>query len=90
MKVRKKNDQLQDFDIEKIRLSLKRLSDDQGQPFTGSDLRYLTDAIERNIKKLAKDVVTSQEILEIVLDKLEEFGFKKLRDAYWRFGECHK
>ena len=38
MKVRKRDGSLQDFDIDKVKLTLERMSDELNRPFTGSDL----------------------------------------------------
>ena len=85
MKVRKKNGSIQDFDISKIRLTLERVSDEQGMPFTGSDLRMLTESIHEEIEKMQKEIVSSAEIHEIVVERLKIFGFTQIAEAYDSF-----
>ena len=54
MKVKKRNGSLQDFNMDKVKLTLERVSDDQGRPFTAADINRLTDAIERFWLKIRK------------------------------------
>jgi len=85
MKVRKKNGSIQDFNISKIKLTLERVSDEQGMPFTGSDLRMLTESIQEEIEKMQKEIVSSAEIHKIVVEKLKTFGFTQIAEAYDSF-----
>jgi len=82
MKVRKRNGSLQDFDIDKVKLALERVSDELGRPFTGSDLRMLTKAIEEEVLKTREEVIDSNEIRKIVVGVLGEFDFDQIAKAY--------
>lgn len=82
MKVKKRNGSLQDFNINKVRLTLGRVSDELDKPFTGADLRLLTEAIEESIIGLGKEIVESRDIYRIVVEKLKGFGFDEIAKAY--------
>lgn len=85
MKVKKRNGTIQDFNMDKIRLALGRVSDELSMPFTGSDLKRLTDNIGENIEDTHKDIIESAEIYRIVIDNLRALGFKKMAKAYEDF-----
>ncbi len=85
MKVKKRNGSIQDFDLDKIRLTLENTSDELGKPLTGADLRLLMGAIEENIMGLEKKILESKEIYGIVIDELRNFGFEQIRKAYEEF-----
>jgi len=85
MKVRKRDGSLQSFDIDKIKLTLERVSDSLNMPFTGSDLRILTKVIEEEVLKTSKEVIDSGEIHKIVVDTLVKFNFKQIAEAYDHF-----
>lgn len=85
MKVRKRNGNIQIFSPNKIKLTLERVSDELGRPFTGSDLGMLIGAIERDINGRGMETIDSSEIQSIVVAKLKEFGFGKIANAYDEF-----
>ena len=85
MKVRKRNGSIQDFSMDKIRLTLERVSDELNQPLTGSDLRLLAEGIERKIIATGKEIIDSTEISEIVIEVLKRLGFSQVAKAYDEF-----
>ena len=85
MKVKKRNGSLQDFNMDKIKLTLERVSDELNRPLTGSDLRVLTEAIEKNILETKKEIIESAEIYKIVIEKLRRLGFTRIAKAYEDF-----
>lgn len=85
MKVRKRNESIQAFSIDKIRLTLECVSDDLNQPLTGSDLSLLTEEIERKVIQTGKSIIDSAEIKKIVVEVLEKLGFKRIAKAYDEF-----
>ncbi len=87
MRVKKKDGRVQDFNPEKIKLSLEKVSDEIEKPFTGSDLINLTKSIEKTIKNSYEDLVSTDEIRKIVLDKLIKFGFTDIARAYDEFNK---
>lgn len=85
MKVRKRNGKLQDFNTNKIKLTLERVSDEFGRPFTGADVNILIESIEKNITDMGEEIIDSAEIHKIVVKKLREFGFNGIANAYGEF-----
>jgi transcriptional repressor NrdR len=85
VKVRKRDGSLQDFDIDKVKLTLERVSDELNRPFTGSDLRILTKAIEEGVFKTGNEVIDSSEIHKIVVNELEKYDFVEIAKAYDNF-----
>lgn len=83
--VRKRDGRLQAFDLNKIELTLERISDESNRPLTGADLNILIRAIEKEFKNLRKDIIESKEIYGIVLQKLRQLGFKKIAKIYREF-----
>lgn len=82
MKVIKKNGKTQKFDLDKIKTSIYRASDDAEQPLNESDIENIAGDIETNIKDLKKDSVNSYVIQELVVDQLEKSGFNVLAKYY--------
>lgn len=85
MKVKKRDGRLQDFSINKIKLTLERVSDELGEPFTGSDLRILTETVELKIVETGKEIIESAEIYKIVIERLRRYGFAGIAKAYEEF-----
>ncbi|MGI6085959.1 MAG: ATP cone domain-containing protein [Acetivibrionales bacterium] len=83
MTVIKKDGRIQDFDVEKMRLSVANASDDAKAPMSSSDLDLVI-----------KDVMASIELVEIsqhldtamlqkfIIDSLIKFGFSKVAKHY--------
>jgi len=85
MKVRKSNGSIELFSMDKIKLTLERVSDELNQPLTGSDLSLLTKEIEREVNKTGKKIIDSWEIKKIVIEVLERLSFRKIAKAYEAF-----
>ncbi len=81
MKVIKQDGRLEDFDLNKIKTSIYRASDDAGEPLNSSDIENLA----RNIKK---EIVNHQEdihsylIQSLVLGEIERSGFHSVGKYY--------
>lgn len=82
MKVIKKDGRTQKFDLDKIKTSIYRASDDAEQPLNESDIDNIAGDIETNIKDLKKEAVNSYVIQELVVDQLEKSGFNVLAKYY--------
>lgn len=85
MKVKKKNGSIQDFNMDKIKLTLVRVSDETSMPLTGSDIRLLNDNIEKSIRSTTKEIIESIEIHKIVVANLRNLGFARIANAYEDF-----
>lgn len=82
MKVLKRNGSYQDFDLDKIRLSVERASDEANEPFNTSDLELLGKDIEHAILNCCSDVIHADDIKNIVAMTLMKLGFKKVALYY--------
>lgn len=63
MNVRKKNDSIESFSIEKFILSLERVSDEVDRPLTGCNLKRITKLVDSRIIGLKAEIIDSSEFL---------------------------
>ena len=75
MKVIKRDGRIQEFDLNKILITLEKVSDDISEPFTESDIRNLSEDIESTIKAISEDSIEVNKIQDIVVEELEKLGF---------------
>lgn len=90
MKVLKRNGTLQDYNLDKIKLSIERASDEVEQPFTLSDIEVLSRDIHREVTKLERDIIQSEEIHNIVYNQLNSSGFSKIAKRYANYARRTK
>ncbi|MCJ7690704.1 MAG: ATP cone domain-containing protein [Clostridiaceae bacterium] len=84
MKVIKQDGRLQSFDIQRIKTSIYRASDDANEPLNTSDIENLARSVESEIKDLQKDTIQSYLIQSIVLNVIEKSGFHNVGKYYNR------
>lgn len=82
MKVIKRDGRLQTFDLNKIKTSISRASDDAEQPFNESDIDNIAKGIEEALENLQKDTVDVVAIHDLVLSELEKVGFNVVARYY--------
>lgn len=82
MKVIKRNGRLQEFDANKIKVSIMRTSDDLKQPLNSSDIDNITQSIEGIIRTYNQDSIKAQDIHRIVVEELRKYGFHRIAEAY--------
>ena len=82
MKVKKRSGLLEEFNLEKIKTSIARASDDARKPLTNSDVDNLAHRIKKGLEEIKKEIVSSKEIFRIVVAKLDEDGFKSVTEYY--------
>lgn len=82
MKVIKRDSRMQEFDINKIKTTISRASDDIKQPLTDSDVENVAQNIKKEIFDSNKESISYKEIQKIVTIKLEETGFKNIAESY--------
>lgn len=82
MKVKKRDSRLQDFNLGKIKRTICNASDDIREPMTEGDLNSISDDIEEKVMKRFKDVVSSTELRNIIIETLNELGFKSVSESY--------
>lgn len=82
MKVIKRDGRLQNFDLDKIKTSIDRASDDANQPLNKSDIENLARSIEKGLKNYQKESIHFDVIQKFVLLELEKQGFKAIAKIY--------
>ena len=82
MRVVKRDGRLQEFNLEKIMLTLEKASDESGDCFTHLDIKILAKDIENKIKTQCGDPVHVALILKIVVEQLRESGFNRTAKYY--------
>jgi transcriptional regulator NrdR family protein len=75
MRVRKRDGRIQDFDKNKIKVSIMRASDDAGVPLNTADIENISDSILKEMGQ--KDLVDVREIHKVAIKVLKDFGFEK-------------
>jgi len=84
LKVRKSDGGLEEFDIEKIKLVLERISDECHESMNSSDIRIISSSIQQTAEKDYGKVITHEDLRKVVRDTLEQNGFVDIAEAYMR------
>ncbi|MDD3744593.1 MAG: ATP cone domain-containing protein, partial [Lentimicrobiaceae bacterium] len=74
MTVIKKDGRIQDFDIEKMRLSIAYASDDAKAPMTDSDINLVVKEVMASVESLETQLNTAT-IRKLIIDSLIKYGF---------------
>lgn len=82
MKVIKRNGEIEDFDVEKIKQTIARVSDELKQPLTRGDLDYIGDRVKNTVFKQFQKEISSKDIHYILLEHLRVIGFTDIAKAY--------
>jgi transcriptional repressor NrdR len=82
VQVIKRNGSKQEYDVNKIKLTLEKVSDEVLKPLTASDIAALLRSIEQSIKACNKEEIQSSRILRIVVAELIDYGFYDIAKAY--------
>lgn len=82
MLVIKKNGNFQNFETNKMKLSMMGASDDIDEPLNESDLKILSDKVMKTINSNYSEKISSADIHKIVIDVLNENGFANVAKAY--------
>jgi transcriptional repressor NrdR len=82
MKVIKKDGRLQDFDINKVMLTVEYASDSAGAPMASSDIKNIGEVVQEKINSYGSDSIHSSVIQQFVIDSLKELGFSKVAKYY--------
>lgn len=82
MKVIKRNGRVEEFDINKIKFTVQKAAEESYQPFTGSDINNLSQAINSEVHKDGREQIKVSEILDIILSTLTELGFNDVAKFY--------
>lgn len=84
LKVQKSNGNLQDFDIEKIKLAIGRVSDECNESLNFSDINTVSKDIMKTVNRDYKEVIPYSELREVVFNSLNKYGFMDVADAFMR------
>lgn len=84
MKVQKSNGTLQDFDIEKIKLVIGRVSDEVDESLNSSDINTISKEVLETVKREHNEVVVHSDLRQIVYKSLKDYGFTDVANAYMR------
>jgi transcriptional regulator NrdR family protein len=87
MKVTKRDGRIQEFDINKIMITLQRAAEEIEEVFTGSDINNISKAIEEKVKSEYKGSIHVEKIQEIVLEQLREYGFNSVAGHYEEYSK---
>lgn len=90
MKVKKRDSRLQEFNLDKIKRTICNASDDIREPMTEGDLNFISDDIEEKVMKRFKDVVLSIELRKIIIETLNELGFRSVSESYENAGKLEE
>ncbi len=82
MKVKKRDSRLQDFKLDKIKRTIGNASDDIKEPMTEGDLNSISNNIQNKVMRRYKDVISSSELREIIIETLNESGFNSVSISY--------
>lgn len=82
MKIIKKNGRVEKFEINKIKSTVSKASDDVKQPLTEGDLTSICRAIENKLKSMNRDLTSSYEVFGLIIIILKQEGFSKVADGY--------
>ncbi|KRQ86891.1 Transcriptional repressor NrdR [Caloramator mitchellensis] len=85
MKVRKKDGRIEDFDMDKLITTVENASDDVKEPMNLSDVENVVQEVEKRLIDEKIEVLDSDFIKDVVVEKLIEFGFKDVAKAYQEF-----
>jgi len=82
VKVIKKDGRIQDFDINKIMLTVEYASDSAGAPMASSDISNIGEDVQEKVNSYGSDHIYSSVIQQFVIDSLKELGFSKVAKHY--------
>lgn len=84
MKVLKRNGNLQDFNLDKIKTTLICTAEDLKEPLNSSDLNNLLSEINKAINRY-KDPISYKDVHNTVTCTLKDMGFLDMSRAYDEF-----
>ncbi len=82
MKVIKRDGRIQDFDINKILLSVENASDGADAPMASSDISNIGEDVQEKIDNYGSGHIHSSKIHKFVVEALKKLGFSIVADYY--------
>jgi transcriptional regulator NrdR family protein len=89
MKVLKRTGNLEDFNLEKVKISIKGAAEDFKEPLTESDLNFIAAQVEKGIFGKHQNQVSYRDIHFLVVDVLKLVGFPNIALGYDQSGLSH-
>ncbi len=83
MKVIKKDGRIQDFDIQKIRVSIENASDEANAPMSSSDIGNIIEDIQQIIDSSGLKRIHVSDIQTMVVNTLKKLGFSVVARYYY-------
>lgn len=84
MRIRKKNGDIEEYDINKIKRSIGNSAEDYKIMLTESDLSNICKDIDKVIKAEGKEETSSYEVFGVVIFKLHELNYSDVLDSYFK------
>lgn len=85
MKVIKKDGRIQDFDIQKIRVSVENASDEANAPMSSSDIGNIIEDIQQIIDSSELQRIHVSDIQTMVVNTLKKLGFSVVARYYYEY-----
>ncbi|GAA0725417.1 hypothetical protein GCM10008905_20720 [Clostridium malenominatum] len=82
MKVIKRDRRTEDFDIDKIKITLIRAAEEGNVPFNNSDIDTLLKLIKKKIVSDFNGMIYTREVKNIILEELRKLGFDSVANLY--------
>ncbi|WBW95712.1 ATP cone domain-containing protein [Oceanirhabdus sp. W0125-5] len=82
MKVKKRNGEIVNFEIEKVANSIANASDETHEPLNMGDIDILTKDINHKLKEIGKEIIDSEEIFDTILLYLMKERFYHVAEQY--------
>ncbi|WP_027634556.1 ATP cone domain-containing protein [Clostridium hydrogeniformans] len=85
MKIIKRSGKLEDFNINKIRVSIENASADARCPLNESDAKVISSEIAKSIEKIRTEKTSSHEVFGATIRTLSSMGFSKIALEYVKY-----
>ena len=82
MKVKKRNGEIENFQINKVANSIANASDETHEPLNLGDIEMLTKDINHKLKEIGKETIDSEEIFDTILLCLMKERFYHVAEEY--------
>lgn len=82
MKVIKRSRRTEDFDIDKVRITLIRAAEEGNILLNNSDIELLIKLIKKKIFADFNGMIYTREVKAIILEELRKLGFNNLANLY--------
>lgn len=85
--VLKRDGRIESFSSEKLYTSIANASDEISEPLNKSDIDNIVRAVVSSFGRTHYKVIESETIRQIVLDSLENMGFRKVQENFKKYAK---